>query len=43
MAYGDFKDSTRKTVSDEILPKKAFDIAQIPNYDGILLQWFIIF
>ena len=36
MAYGDFKDLTRKTVSDKILPKKAFAIAQIPNYVGYL-------
>ena len=43
MAYGDFKDSTRRTASDKILLEKVFDIAQIPNYDGILLQWFIIF
>ena len=34
MAYGDFKDLTRRTASDKILCDKAFDIAKDPNYDG---------
>ena len=34
MAYGDFKDSTRRTASDQILPDKAFNIAINPKYDG---------
>ena len=34
MAYGDFKDLTRRTGSDEILRDKAFNIAKNPNYDG---------
>ena len=32
MAYGDFKDLTRKTASDKILHKKAFNIAKNPKY-----------
>ena len=46
MAYGDFKDLTRKTASDKILRDKAFNIAKILNITNIkeiLLQWFIIF
>ena len=34
MAYGDFKDLTRKIVSDKILCNKAFNIAKTPKYDG---------
>ena len=34
MAYGDFKDSTRKTDSDKVLRDKAFNIAKNPKYDG---------
>ena len=34
MAYGDFKDFTRKAASDEILCNKAFNIARNPKYDG---------
>ena len=34
MAYGDFKDLTRRTASDKILHHKAFDIANNPKYDG---------
>ena len=33
MAYGDFKDLTRKTASDKILYDKAFNIAKNPKYD----------
>ena len=34
MAYGDFKDLTRKTVSDKVLKDKTFNIAKNPKYDG---------
>ena len=34
MAYGDFKDLKRRTVSDKILRDKAFNIAKNPKYDG---------
>ena len=34
MVYGDFKDLTRRTASDKILPGKAFSIAKNPKYDG---------
>ena len=34
MAYGDFKDLTRRTVFDKILRDKAFNIAKNPKYDG---------
>ena len=34
MAYGDFKDLTRRTASDKILRDKAFSIAKSPKYDG---------
>ena len=34
MAYADFKDLTRRTVSDKILPDKVFNIAKDPKYDG---------
>ena len=34
MAYGDFKDLTRRTASDKILCGKAFNIAKNPKYDG---------
>ena len=34
MAYGDFKDLTRRTASDKILCDKAFTIAKNPKYDG---------
>ena len=34
MAYGDFKDLTRRTGSDKILHDKAFNIAKNPKYDG---------
>ena len=33
MAYGDFKDLVRRTVSDKILCDKAFNIAKNPKYD----------
>ena len=34
MAYGDFKDLTRRTASDKILRDKVFNIAKSPKYDG---------
>ena len=34
MAYGDFKDLARRTVSDKVLRDKAFNIAKKPEYDG---------
>ena len=34
MAYGDFKNLTRRTASDKILRDKAFNIAKNPKYGG---------
>ena len=34
MAYGDFKDLTKRTASHKMLPDKAFNIAKRPKYDG---------
>ena len=34
MAYGDFKDLTRRTASAKILRDKAFNIAKNGKYDG---------
>ena len=34
MAYGDFKDLTRKTASDKIFRDKALNIAKNPKHDG---------
>ena len=34
MAYGGFKDLTRRTASDKILHDKAFNIAKNPKYYG---------
>ena len=34
MAYGNFKDLTRRTASDKVLRDKAFNIAKNPKYDG---------
>ena len=34
MAYGDFKDLTRRIASDKILRDKAFNIAKNPKYYG---------
>ena len=33
MAYGDFKDLSRKTASDKILHNKTFNTAKSPKYD----------
>ena len=44
MAYGDFIDLTRRTVSDKLLHEKAFNIAKNPNMmdiNGDLHQWFM--
>ena len=34
MAYGDFKDIVRRTVSDNVLRDKAFNVAKNPKYGG---------
>ena len=34
LAYGDFKNLTRRTASDKILSDKAFNIAKNPKHDG---------
>ena len=34
MAYGDFKDLTKRTAADKVLRDKAFNIAKNPEYDG---------
>ena len=34
MAYGDFKDLTRRKASNKILHDKVFTIAKNPKYDG---------
>ena len=34
IAYGDFKDATRRTASDKILRDKTFNIAKNPKYNG---------
>ena len=34
ISYGDFKNLARRTVSDEVLKDKAFNIAKNPKYDG---------
>ena len=34
MAYGGFKDLTRRKASDKNLRDKAFNIAKNPKYDG---------
>ena len=33
MAYGGFKDLTKRIASDKILPNKAFNITKNPKYD----------
>ena len=35
MAYGDFKDLTRRTAVDKVLKNKTFNIATNPKYDGL--------
>ena len=34
MAYGDFKDLTKRTAADKVLRNKAFNIAEDPKHDG---------
>ena len=34
MAYGDFKDLTKRTAADKVLRNKAFNIAKDLKYDG---------
>ena len=34
MAYGDFKDLTKRTAADKVLRDKAFNIAKDLKYDG---------
>ena len=34
MAYGDFKNSNRRTFGDKVLRDKAFNIVKDPKYDG---------
>ena len=34
MAFGDFKDLTRRTAVDKVLRDKAFNIAKDSKYDG---------
>ena len=34
MAYGDFKDLTKRTAADKVLRDKAFNIGKDPKYDG---------
>ena len=34
MAYGDFKDLTRRTTSDKVLCNKELNIAKNSKYDG---------
>ena len=34
MTYGDFKDLKKRTAADRVLKNKAFNIGEIPKYDG---------
>ena len=34
MAYGDFKDLTRRTASEKVLRDKPFNVAKNSKYDG---------
>ena len=34
MAYGDFKNLTKRTAADKVLRDQAFNIAKNPKYDG---------
>ena len=34
MAYGDFKDTARRTASDKVLRNKTFKFDKNPKYDG---------
>ena len=37
MAYGDFKDLTKRTAPRKVLRNKVFNIAKSPKYDGYQL------
>ena len=39
MAYGDFKDTARRTASNNVLRDKAFNIAKNTKYDGYEIFW----
>ena len=43
MAYGNFKDSSRRKASDKILRIEAFNIAKTPKYNGYQrsLTWMV--
>ena len=47
MAYGDFKDLTRRTASDKILCHKAFNIGKSPKYNrykrGLAAKFYNLF
>ena len=47
MAYGDFKDLTKRTVADKVLPDKVFNVAKIQIrwiskqtcFNGLQISW----
>ena len=41
IAYGDFKDLTRKTTSAKTLPDKKFYVAKNPKYYGLLILTYL--
>ena len=43
MAYGDFKDLTRRAASDTVLRDKAFNVAKTLNMTHIKGHWFLWF
>ena len=44
MAYGGFKNLTKRTFADKVLRDKAFKTASDKKYDGyIVYKWYIIF
>ena len=44
MAYGDFKNLTKRTFADKVLRDKAFRIVSDQKFDGyIVYKWYIIF
>ena len=43
IAYGKFKDLNRRTVADQVLRDKAFNIAKNQKYNVDFLQWSINF
>ena len=42
MAYGDFKDLTKRTAADKVLRDKAFNITTDPKYDEYQRRNFLI-